>query len=295
MKKQNRAALELVFAGSIWGFGFVAVIWVLETLSPSAINSLRFTVSTIFGFAISLLVPSWKLSINKKQMRVALGPGVFLGLMLILQTWGLKYTTATNSAFITCLYVVFVPVLQVIILNKRLNRFHVLFVVIGIFGTALITGFNLTQINIGDILTFFCAIAGALQIIWVDKVRDQIDSPFVFNVWQSFWCAVLSLVCLGVLLLTGVQSLLHSNTLNFRVVFGFLALSFGSVLLGFFLQIRAQKVLSPSLASMLFLLEAPFAFLFAVLLLNERISMIRLAGALIIFLSAMGAVKFEKT
>ena len=74
MTKQTTAVIELTFAGLIWGFGFVSVVWVLEALSPSAINVLRFAVATVAGIAMALFVPAWKQNLNKEQMWVAFLP-----------------------------------------------------------------------------------------------------------------------------------------------------------------------------------------------------------------------------
>lgn len=77
--------------------------------------------------------------------------------------------------------------------------------------------------------------------------------------------------------------------------FGLLSLSLGSSLLGFFLQIRAQKELDASVASILFLLESPMSFIFAYFLLNERLSLLQSVGAALILLACLGASLKKKS
>jgi drug/metabolite transporter (DMT)-like permease len=62
-------------------------------------------------------------------------------------------------------------------------------------------------------------------------------------------------------------------------------------LFAFFLQIKAQKVLSPSLSSIIFLLESPFASLFAFLLLGDRMTPLQALGGVMIFVAAFTATQ----
>jgi drug/metabolite transporter (DMT)-like permease len=77
-------------------------------------------------------------------------------------------------------------------------------------------------------------------------------------------------------------------------IIGLLSLTFGSTLIAFALQVRAQRVLSPSIASLIFLLESPFALIFAIYFLNESMTDLQATGALLIFFSAVGATLAER-
>jgi drug/metabolite transporter (DMT)-like permease len=65
------------------------------------------------------------------------------------------------------------------------------------------------------------------------------------------------------------------------------SLSIGSTTLAFYLQTRAQARLSATVSSIIFLLESPFALIFAFLLLGESLSFMEASGALLIFISAL--------
>ncbi len=295
MNKKTFAISELVFASVIWGFGFTATIWAFQGLSPSAINATRFSISFAIGTLLSLTVPAWRPSYNLTQFKYAFFPGTLLCTVILLQTWGLKFTTATNSGFITSLYVVWVPLLEVLFFKRRLHRYHVLFVTIGLLGMAFITnsrltGLNFSDVNFGDLVTFFCSIIAAVQIIWIDRLRSKITSTFVFNVQQCFWATLLSVVFMMVM----PAPHFYFEKMQLPGWIGIFSLTIGSTLLAFFLQVHAQKTLSSTLSSMLFLLEAPFAFLFALLLLGEHMSLVQFIGSLLIFVAAVGASKFER-
>jgi drug/metabolite transporter (DMT)-like permease len=102
---RNQAILELVFAGTLWGFGFTATIWALQSISVSALVFYRFFGAFLIGLFILLAQRiSWKTL--KKEATLSLLPGLILLAMLLFQTAGLLSTTATNSGFITTLYVI---------------------------------------------------------------------------------------------------------------------------------------------------------------------------------------------
>ena len=281
------AASELLFATVIWGFGFTATIWALESVDPISLNFLRFGLAALIGLGISWIAPRLRQDITWEQFKLAFIPGLLIGLAIALQTWGLVFTTATNSGFITTLYVVIVPICELLILRRRIHILHSLWVMLALAGTALIVNLELANINKGDVLTLICAFFAALQIIAIGAIYKSIKSSFVFNTFQSFWAALISLP-----LFFFVEEVRWSAP-SALALLGLFSLTIGSSLLAFALQIRAQKVLSPSLSSLIFLLESPFAVVFAVLLLNESLTTFKIIGALVIIAAALGATVTE--
>ncbi|MES2964602.1 MAG: DMT family transporter [Bdellovibrionota bacterium] len=289
---------ELILAAALWGFGFVAATWALEGMGPLAITGWRFVIALLVGGAIVLVRKDMRRSLNMPSFLAAAAPGLFISLSLITQTWGLEYTTATKSGFITILYVLIVPFLERLWLGRNVPRFHVVYVLGALIGVALICDLpsvffggesqaERDKLNFGDALTLLCSVFAALQIIWYGFIQDRIGSSFVFNLYQSFWAGVLPLIA----------SFFFEPLPTFpkpTTIVGLLMLALGSTLIAFALQIRAQKKISPSLASLLFLLESPFAGFFAILFLNERLTTMTATGAAIILLSLASSVVFQR-
>lgn len=275
------ALIELLFAAMLWGFGFIATRWALVGFSPLWLTAIRFMI--VCFFALPLL---FKLPIKKfiPQMKQAFWPGIFLGLTLIFQTWGLQYTSVTKSGFITCLYIVMIPITESFLLKQHVSRRHYFFVFLALLGTALISQLDSGDLNFGDFLTFICAILATLQIISIEKVAKKIESPFRFNLFQSFWAGLFPLI------LAVFFEPLHFEKINSIAIIGMLFLSLCSTMIAFLIQIRTQKILSPSLVSMLFLLESPFAAFFAYFIFGEILSLTQWIGASIIFMSAFGTL-----
>lgn len=299
-EKLNRATrlfavLELTLAGAFWGLGFTATVWALRGMGPLAITGWRFAAAGVFGLLISA-----PLRLVRREAEAAQGsanqfwlaaiPGLLISLTLIFQTWGLVYTTATKGAFITTLYVLLVPVLERFILRRKLPRFHLAYVCLSLVGVAFICDLQAlftndasdvrSRLNFGDLLTLGCAVTATLHILWFGAIAGKIGSSFRFNVYQSFWAAVLPLS------MSLVFEPWPKPSFEDLSAVGMILLTFGSTLIAFALQVRAQKKIPPSLASLLFLLESPFSALFALVFLNEVLSFSQWIGAVIILIAA---------
>jgi drug/metabolite transporter (DMT)-like permease len=272
---------ELIVAAAFWGFGFIAVIWSLETLNFAEVTWLRFALAALVGLPFILHAPR---SVRRGIFRLSFWPSVFLAGTLIFQSWGLKYTTATKSGFITTLYVVFVPLLESLLTGRRLPPLLWACVVMAFAGTALIVEVRFDEINIGDILTLVCAFFATFQIYSLGAVSPRVSQPFLFNASQSVWGA--ALIFPLVVNSNYWQDVSKVREWPLTVWLGVGSLAFGSTLLAFYLQIRAQAKLSATVSSLLFLLESPFAMLFSIALLGEKPGLGHGLGAFLIFVSA---------
>ena len=274
----------MVLAGAIWGYGFVATKFAGEGVPPFTMTLIRFALSSAIIFPLVFSIQNFGSSDHKKLFRWAILPGICLSSLMIFQTWGLNYTSATRSAFIATLYVVMVPLFEVALLKKKLKMEHFLWVALALIGTALICDFQGGDWNRGDVLTFIGAVAAALHIIFIAKVSARVDSPMAYNGYQN----VIGVFVAGTALLMVPES---APVFAPRVIYGLGFIAFASTTFAFMLQIRAQQVLSPSTASLLFLLESPFAALSGFLFLDEGLSFNQWIGATLILSSAFLCVR----
>lgn len=271
----------MIFAGVLWGFGFVAAVWALRAFTPTETLVYRFIIATVLGELLYLLFRGPRFSSIKKDLMRALPAGALLGSMLLLQTIGLKYTSATKSGFITSLYVIMVPLLNTWFFKMKSTWINYALALVALAGTFILMDANLQGFNVGDVWTLGCSLIAALHIIYIGRISGRVGNAFRFNNFQSFWC----LVVLAPLLLT--QTTITTASVDWLPWIGVFSLGAASSVIAFYLQIRTQKVLSDSTASMLFLLESPFAALFGFLLLQERLTLFQLSGALIIMISSI--------
>lgn len=284
---KNRAALELILAGALWGFGFVATVWALKAFTPVETLIYRFIVASLFGEVIYLIAQGPRYTSLKTEFMRAFPAGLFLGGMLLLQTIGLQYTTATKSGFLTSLYVIIIPLFNSWFLKERIHWKNILLVLVALVGTFILMGASLEGLNIGDLWTIACAFIAAAHIIYIGRVSPSIGNAFRFNNFQSIWCLFLLLPLLK------TQTGFHWEVNDLLPWVGILCLGVASSVVAFYLQIRSQRVLSDSTASMLFLLESPFAAIFGYLVLAERLSPFQTSGAMLILVAATLQILWE--
>ncbi len=278
------AVFELCFGSILWAFSFIATTWCLESFSPAYIVALRFLISFLVSFVLFHVIPRRK--IDLETIKIALIPSILLSLLMIFTAWGQKYTTATNSSFITCLYVLYVPLFEKFISKKKILNIYWFFILIGLIGSALICNLQHFNLNSGDLLVAIGSLFAGAQIFWFGLVAKKIKSGFVFNTWQSFLSMLLPLFyAVGF-----ERPPIHVTE---KAWWGLIIMSIGSTLIGFALQVRAQKKISASMASIIYQIESPIAAIFAYFLLKERLSHAQLLGAALIFAAALGASFFS--
>jgi drug/metabolite transporter (DMT)-like permease len=280
---KSKAFLELLLAAVIWGFGFVATVWALRGFSVTGFMLLRYFIAFVVGEVIRVLIlkrPLW----DATDFKVSLGAGLLMASFIIPQTVGLLFTTATNSGFLTIMYVVIVPILSF----HRKHPFSVYaLAALAFFGAWLLMNAVTFEINKGDIWTLACAFGASFHILYLGKFAPKIHDSFRFNNYQSFWCL------LAVIPFVGLDQEFSVRSTELIPWIGLLSTAIGSTLIGFMIQIRAQKVLSETTAAQFFLLESPFALLFGILLLGESISWLQGIGAFLILLSSYLTLKVE--
>jgi len=281
----TRSIAMLVLLTVIWGGTFPATKTALELTDPIQLIALR------FWLAIIVMLPFLKRLRRSSGIDVDRGAGLgkevwvggsWVGLWLfvgyVLQTVGMKYTTASRSGFFTGLLVVLTPIAAYLFRTSKVSASAIIAVPVSLFGVYLLADPKLGALNIGDWLTIGCAAAFALQMVSLESVVKRVK-----DIWGLTFVQMLTL---------GVGSLIWALIEHrpFAVSgWGWLAVIytgiFGSII-ATYLQTRYQPEISAGSAALIFALEPVFAGLFAFILLHDPWSLRSLVGALVI-LAAM--------
>lgn len=271
----------------LWGATFVIVKESLNDISSMLFVATRFAIATFILFVILLF--------RKKRFdKKAFLPGIFLGVLLyiafVTQTIGLKFTTATNSGFITGSAVVMVPFLEFFIKRKKPSRTAAIGTVLVFIGIVFLSsgGSSITHFleqfgqnfNIGDALTLVCALACAFHIVYIDIISSNHDNSTLLITQLTTVC-ILALISAFLFAGFSVEPL-RVNISNY-LVFGILYTSIFTTLVTIALQTKFQKNVTPTQAGIIYSLEPIFAAVFAFFLLAEKISMFGLIGCVLIF------------
>ena len=163
----------LLLTTFVWGATFPATKAALEQISPLSFLFLRFLLGMIVVFAVLLFLRR-PLIRDAYMMRASLIATAWLFIGYVLQTVGLRFTTASNSAFITVLYVVFVPLYLF-----RLGLHTWVSNGIALAGLWLLVK-PTASANLGDLLTLGSAAAFAAHMVCLERYTRAADSVSLF-------------------------------------------------------------------------------------------------------------------
>ncbi len=278
---QTRANLLLLFAGLIWGLGFVAQSTAMENLGPLTFIGLRFVVATAavapFAF-IETKRAAKPLTFADYQAFLFLGCLLVCG--MILQQIGLLTTSVTNAGFLTGLYVVLVPLLGVLLFSQWPHPVVWICAVLSLSGIWLLSGGSLDGFKTGDWLMMAGAFFWALQGLFIARYALHIGRPVTMACIQFAVVAVAGLV-LAVIFETIEWTALKAAAPEIL----FTGLFSSGV--AFTLQAIGTRYTSAPQAAIFLSSEALFAALFGAIILHERLPAIGLAGCALIFLSML--------
>lgn len=274
----NRAETILLGITAIWGFTFPAMKVSLGYIPPILFLAYRFGIASLFMLLIFR---------RRALAKETFFEGFILGATLFFghgfQIVGLKYTSASNSAFITSLYVVFTPFIAYFILGDRVRRRDGLSLGVAIIGLYLISGASLS-FNYGDLLTILCAVSFAFQIVLVQKFgeKDYISLAF----WQIFWNFVFSTV---------YALIFEEFVLPVEIApwIGVLYTGVFATVIAFTLQVKYQKETKAHKAALIYSAEPIFGHISAFLTIGEVLSLRGYLGALLILTAIWNEIRNE--
>ena len=277
--------LALLLTTFVWGATFPATKAVLEQIPPLSFLFLRFLLGTVLALAIALILKI-QLRLDRSTLRMGLIATVWLFFGYVLQTEGLRYTTASNSAFITALYVVFVPLF--------LKRFEARIWISA--GLALLGLWFLidpsVSLNVGDLMSLACAAAFAAHMICLESYTREGDAVSLF-IWQMVFVTGTMLVAMIAEAPTRTAFAPTAMLLMGLSVTGVCATG------AFAIQMWAQKVVPAQRVALIFSLEPAYAAWLSWYFLGEHLDPRGWVGSALILMAVLlgssgkGVVKVE--
>jgi drug/metabolite transporter (DMT)-like permease len=240
------ADLSLLFVAIIWGSTFIIVKQSVENIPVFSFLFMRFALAGM----LLILINAPKLKAIDKGVLV---DGVMLGIALFLayafQTFALTATSASITAFITGLFVVFVPVLSSVFLRKLPRQEAMIGVVFATIGLALITLQGKFLVSFGEFLALVCAFFIAIHIILTDKLSRRNDYGLLTLVQVNI-VALFSLI-FSLFLDPRVIPIQFNNQLIFSLIINSVFATF----VAFVIQTSMQKYTTPTKAAIIFIME----------------------------------------
>ena len=262
MRSRTAATLTLIVITIIWGSTFVIVKETVASVPPPLLLALRFSVAA--------LLFAWV-----RPSRKAVKPGLILGVLsfagFATQTVGLVSTTASKAAFITGLSVILTPLFSALWFRQSVPARAFGAAAVALAGLGLMSLTGPVGVTAGDLWVLGTAVFYALYILYLAEVAPKYGALELSAL--QFWPMAL-LAWLWALPQLGQITTLSAGSVGSIVYLGAVATAFVSVL-----QVRAQRVVSASVAALVFVLEPVFAAAFAYLLLGESLGVWGWVGA----------------
>ncbi len=268
------AILSLLAVTAVWGATFVMVHDAVAHFGVMGFLAMRFALAA----AVTALVWGWRL--NLRSLRVGMGIGLVLAAGYLLQTWGLRFTTATNSGLLTGLFVICGPLADRLIFGSRLHRSAWLAVGLSLLGMSLLIGRGPTGLTGGDVLTLGCAAAFGIHIALLSRHAPHHD-PGALGAAQM---AAAALVFLALWPLTERVQVPPRSVWGAILITGVLASA-----VAYFVQTTAQRHLTTVQTAVILTTEPVFAALFGYLLAGERLLGLQYLGAALIIAALLVA------
>ena len=281
MKNKITGNIALFMTALIWGLSFVAQRAGMEYIGPFTFNMTR---SILGGLSLIPVILWVKISshdtrsgnikhiqhVNLTRAGVACGLALFLAMSV--QQYCMQYVTAGKAGFISALYIIFVPIITILI-GEKLKKEIILSVILALAGLYLLCYKAGCGFCIYDLLLMLSAFFYAIHIIVVNFYSNVVN-PIKASCFQFFVVAILSSFLILIFEKPDLSAILACK----------IPLFFAGIVtcgVAYTLQIFGQKYTHPVLASLILSLESVFAVIGGVFILGEVLTLKELLGCML--------------
>ena len=264
--------LGLLATTAVWGGAFLVMKDSLVRQDVYSFLASRFILAAAFMF---IYKPKSLTGLDRKFVKRAVLIGLLLCSGFIFQTFGLTQTTVSNTGFITGLYLVFTPLISWILLKREIFKVQWLAVLVATIGLYFIS-FNGISFGIGEILVLISALLFAGQIVALGEWSDG-ENTYALTLIQILVSAV---IFFALSLKDGFQ--LPPDNGVWSAVF---YTAFFATFLGQLIQVKAQSVMSATVAGVLLAMETPFALFFGLYFDNDPLTLRIISGGTLVLIA----------
>jgi len=278
--KKTISFICLVLCTLIWGTTFIAQDMGMDNIGPFTFNSVRFFVGFLAVAPFVFFFERKKINNQIKNktnqfLKLIIPVGIFLFLGCIFQQVSLLYTDVANSAFFTIFYVPMVPIIIYFLFSEKLHWSIWPSVLACVIGGYLLSDISDSTIRFGDTLVLIGALFWALHIIYIGKIIDRFDLPFVIALIQNFIVASLSFILVIIF-----------EEIDFsKIALETIEILYAGILSGgaaFALQLFGQRNISAAPAAIVMSLEGVVAAIAAWIILNQILDINNIIGCSLI-------------
>lgn len=281
MKKQTVPVYFYALVAMLfWGMSFIWTTILLKYYQPVTIIFIRLVLSSIFLFSLIIIFRKGN-KILRKDIKWFLLSALFNPFLYFLgENYGLKYSTSTITAVIIATIPVFSPLAGYLAFREKLRWFNFIGIALSFCGISIMLlskNFQLEVSGIG-ILCLAGAVFAALMYSVLLKKLAETYSPLFIVAIQNLIGVFMFLPLF--LFLEAQQAFAVVPTREIISSFLFLAILASSLAFVFFAH--SVKILGVSKANIFSNLIPVFTAVFAFFLLDERFSLQKILGMIIV-------------
>lgn len=275
MKQETKATISLFLTTIIWGFAFIGVDDALaHGWQTFPLLAFRGLIGGSFMLLFSFRKKWWR---NKTTIFLGVITGSLFFAGFAFQTLGQSLSSVPNTAFITTLNVLLVPLIERVFLHRHIDKKVYLACVLALLGTAILSFSESISLHLGDLYLLLCALFFALQIIFNEKCGKHNDVMSITCI-QLYTMGILSFLFMPIT----KQTYLPSQSWLSLLYLAIFSSAFASVL-----QLYGQSKVEPSKASLILSLESIFATIFSILLIGQPLTPSILIGGTLMFTAVL--------
>ncbi|NLB15538.1 MAG: DMT family transporter [Clostridiales bacterium] len=294
--RRVQSALLLTFCAFLWGTTFIAQKQGADCVGPFTFNCMRSLLSAVcltpLAIFVNLRIQNERtegLSVSRRAFAADKSPatvllsGLICGLLLFaamnFQQSGLAGSTAGKSAFLSSIYILMVPIFNLLLFRQKTGKGIIVSLAIAVAGLYLLcvkAGESFALVP-SDSMLLTCAAIFALHIVIVGRFAGRING-IMLSCLQFWTVAVMS----------SVPMLIFERPTAKMLGMAAGAIAYAGILSGavaYTLQIIGQQHSDPTVASMVMSLESVFSAAAGAVILGERMDKREVIGCLLIFAS----------
>ena len=192
----SRGIILMITAVLILPFSDAIAKWLTSSYTVIQISFIRFSIQTLI---ILLMIYFFKGRIKRFKL-VYLYSGFFITSTIVLLFWGLKYLPMANNIALFFIEPLILSLLSIIFLKERLEKNHIIAIIIGLIGTLIIIRPNWSAYGIAALLPIGSAFFYALYLISIRHFSSGIDAKSL-----QFYVGIFASLLLGIVLLISVE------------------------------------------------------------------------------------------
>ncbi|HEU20423.1 MAG TPA: DMT family transporter [Deltaproteobacteria bacterium] len=267
------ADLMLLIVTFFWGATFILVKDAIVKVGVFVFLIQRFIPAFVFLLIVCLV---FRRPVTVQLIRRGIVLGTILFGAFAFQTIALLHTSASNTAFLTGLNVVLVPIVSAFIFRHAVTTHMKAGVLLAALGLFFLCTNGAWSFNRGDSLAGMCAVCVALHVMFTGAYARREDIYWLTTI-QLGTVAIFS-AGTAVMLGDGNDVITwHPDILRaliFCIVF--------ATVFAYIVQTSMQRYTTPTHTALIFCMEPVFAVLFAYWMINEQWGLWRLIGAVLI-------------